>query len=62
MQLAWKMGSTLVSKITVLSGLEGGDWAKSKGDLRTSIRPAAQQREVEKRVIPANIMISLFLS
>ena len=52
-QLAWKIGSTLVSKATVLFGSVGGDWAKR---LRASIRLAAHQRQIGQRVILANVV------
>jgi hypothetical protein len=40
--------------------LAGGDWAKSKGEMRASIRQATRQREVEERVLLGE-MISLSL-
>ncbi len=54
MQLAWNMGSTLVSKVALLSRFSGVDWAKTSAEWRTRMRHTAHRREIKKR-IPTDI-------
>src|SRR5258708_36464712 len=52
MQLAWNMGSTLVSKVELLSRFSGVDWTKTSAVCRMRMRHTAQSQGIQQYIPP----------